>query len=374
MTKKLLILILSLHTVLGYSQDKLEIESQLIIDECNSMSVLNAFQSNDSIMLLVARLEISETDGNKLGVYKINDKGIIARTIISPKEFVAYKDLIPNDNQFLIIGSVFVEDDLEQDYLGSYDEKGNCNWTLKLEKKYEGIFQVKKSSFGYVAVSSGINGLFRYEIKSNGEILNKKSIPVNEYFIDAFITKDDRMLIVSLVLNKKGETEKWNLNLFDSNMSLLNQTSPDISDKFFVKKIIEYKNGFLIAGNQEGEYVSIPKIYIFNENLELINNSTFHFEPAHYKFKSDFQINDIVYNKSDNTFWASGITKVVNDETNIATQMDENSLLNYKLIDLTNGVWRNNKILVKSNNKIVFFGDSRKHDKTGTDIKMIKFK
>ncbi len=374
MTKKLLILILFFHSALGYSQDKLAIDSELIFDEYNSMSVLNAFELNDSIMLLAARLEISETDKNKLGLYKINDKKIIAKTIISPKEFLIYKDLIPTDNQFLIIGSLFVEDDLEQDCLSNYDEKGNCTWTLKLEKKYEGILQVKKSSFGYIAISSGINGLFRYEIKSNGEIQNKVRIPINEYLVDAHITRDYKMLIVSLILDEKGETEKCNLSLFDSNMSLLNQTSPDISDKFFLKKIIEYKNGFLIAGNEEGEYVSIPKIFIFNENLELINNSTFHYEPVHYKFKSDFQINDLIYDKSKDTFWASGITKVVNDETNIVIQMDENNLLNYKLIDLTDGVWENNKIIVKSNNKIVFFGDSRKNDENETEIKMIKLK
>ncbi len=374
MTKNLLILILIFSSFHGIAQDNLEIDSEVVIDKYNSMSVLNAFALNDSIICLAARLEISQTDRNKLGIFTIHDRKIISETIISPEEFVAFREVINHNNQFIVLGSVFTDNDFEQDYLASYDEKGNCNWTLKLEKKYEGIFDVTKFSTGLVAISSGTEGLFRYEINNKGEMFSKQKVPTHGYYLDAITSKAGKTLIVSIILNEKGETENWNLYLFDSELKLDKQISIELPDKFFAKKVIEYKNGFLIAGEEEGKYAAIPKCYFFDENLEMINIYSFHYQPAHYKFKSNFRINDVVYDELNETFVASGITNVVNDETNILILLDEYSMLNHKLLDKSAGIWKNNDIIINSNNQIVFIGDSKKQTNAETKIKMINFK
>lgn len=102
-------------------------------------------------------------------------------------------------------------------------------------------------------------------------------------------------------------------------------------------KLMEYANGYLLAGNIDPDR-SIPLMYFIGYDLNLKKSIKYHFEPEHYKFKSSFRIKDIIYSQIQNDFIACGFTKVVNDETNIVFIFNDNQLLTYKLLDKT-GIW-----------------------------------
>jgi hypothetical protein len=67
-------------------------------------------------------------------------------------------------------------------------------------------------------------------------------------------------------------------------------------------------NGFIVACNLV-EPTKIPLIMFFYKELHLIKSQTDHYEPENWKFKSNFQINDIQYDTINNIFYACGITK-----------------------------------------------------------------
>ncbi|PXY02046.1 hypothetical protein DF185_05220 [Marinifilum breve] len=338
------------------------------------MSVLKAVKLNDSIVLLAAQVNTSEVDKNKLAIYLLKGDKITSKTILKPKEYMNYQDVIPMNKGILVTGSIFTDDDLEQDYITYFDFKGDCKWNLGLEKKYEGIFRLEKTSDGIIALSSGNEGLFSYEINYKGVILKKEQIPVGNYLIDAFINKDEHILITSVVLNNEGETVNWDIHLFNSNLELIAHNSPGFPDAFTVEDIIETDENYLIVGDVELNNALIPQSYTIDKDLQLSHSASYHYQPAYYKFKSNFQLNDISLIKSKNLFIASGVTKVVNDETNIIFLIDEYSMINHKMLDLSGGIWKNNNVIVRDNNQVVVFEDVLKPDGFNTYIKKVNLK
>lgn len=374
MLKKTLAIIFICLSSIVFSQNNLIIDSELIIDDYYSMSVLKAVELNDSIVLLAARVNTSEVDKDKLVIYQLKGDKLNSKTILKPKEYMNYRDIIPLNKGIIVTGSIFTDEDLEQDYITYFDFKGDCKWNLGLEKKYEGIFHLEKTSDRLITLSSGNEGLFRYEINAKGKILKKEQIPVGNYLIDAFINKDEDILITSVVLNNEGETVNWDIHLFNLNLELIAHSSPGFPDAFTAKNIIETDENYVIFGDVELEDTMIPQSYTIDKDLQLSHSASYHYQPAYYKFRNNFQLNDISLIKSKNLFIASGVTRVVNDETNILFLIDEYSMINNKMLDISGGIWKNNNVIVRDNNQVVVFENVLKPDSFNTYIKKVDLK
>lgn len=372
MTKKLVFVIFIFIPLLGFSQSGIDLISEKTISEYRSISIFKALNFKDTLYL-ACRVKENEKRSERLALLKIIGDSIFSKTLFKLKEYVNYSDILTLNQGFLLVGSTFIEDEKAQDYLGYFNHTGQEIWNLKLEKKYEGIIKVFKSQNHLTVITNGIKGLFKYIISYDGDVINKSTIPAYNYIIDALETVEGKILVLSITLNENGASEKWNINFFSEDLIDKKYSSPDFENRFFPEKILEYHDGFLIAGNLDSKHSFIPIIYFLNHNLEVKNKSLYHYEPEHYKFKSSFQLKDIKIHKQNNSIIASGITKVVADETNIIFELNEDQILNYEILDNSSGIWMNNTIFFKSNGGLVFLGDTKSKDGFNTCIQKVDF-
>jgi hypothetical protein len=96
--------------------------------------------------------------------------------------------------------------------------------------------------------------------------------------------------------------------------------------------------------------------------------------------RCSLQVNDIELNRQNGNFIASGIIRflyyntydITSEHFNIIFELNEDKILNYKILGKTGGIWENNNVLINNRN-FTFFGDYKIIDGLETEIKMIDF-
>lgn len=370
--KNIIVIIILLNSILGFSQTDLKLLQELIIKDYYHLSVLSVVQQGDKTYINCLAQD-ENININYPVIYTISNNQVITKTRLQPKDQVFYSDIKVANNHIVLIGAIFTGNDEEmQGYVGYFDFNCKELWNLKLEKSYEGIEKIFLSNEYFEVITNGIKGLFAYKIDYQGKILLKKEIKISNYIHDALKAIDFGFLVLSDSLNSNGESICLKLTKCDSDYRILQSQLIQSIDRFIPAKLMEYANGYIIAGNIDSDR-SIPLVYFVGFDLKMIKNNKYHFEPEHYKFKSSFRIKDIIYSQIENDFIACGVTKLLNDETNIVFTLNENKLLTYKLLDKT-GIWGNNKINNINENCFDLITDIKINDDFDTKIKMIKIK
>jgi len=366
------IFILLINSIIGFSQTDLKLSRELIIKDYYHMNVLSAVQL-DNKTYICCLVQDENINVNYPVIYAVSDNQIDSKIRLKSKEDVFYSDIKVVKNHILLIGATPTGKDEEmQGYVGYFDFNNNELWNVKLEKSYEGIEKVFLSNEFLEVITNGDNGLFAYKIDYQGKIMLKKPIKVYNYIHDAIKLNDSGFLILSDSLNSNGTSISLRLTKCDSKYRTQASQQIQSVDRFIPVKLIEYTNGYLLAGNIDSDR-SIPLVYFIGNDLKLKKSSKYHFEPEHYKFKSDFRVKDIIYSQSQNDFIACGLAKIVNDETNIVFTFNDTKLISFKLLDKT-GIWGNNKILNATSNSFDFITDFKINEDFDTKIKMVGIK
>lgn len=366
------VFILLINSIIGCSQTDFKISKELIINDYYEMNVLSTVQLDNKTY--IGCLVQNENLNNYYPViYTISNNQVDSKIRLTPKDEVFYSDIkIVNDHIMLIGGTPTGNDEEMQDYVGYFDFSNHEIWNVKLEKSFEGIAKVFLLNEYFEVITSGENGLFAYKIDYQGKVLIKKAIKIRNFIEDVLKTSDLGFLILSDSLNSKGESICMKLTKCDANYKILQSQQIKAVDRFLPLKMMEYYDGYIIAGNISSDK-SITTVYFIGFDLKLKNINKYHFEPEHYMYKSDFWIKDIIYSQSQKIFVACGIVKIVNDDTNIIFTLNENKLLSYKLLDKT-GFWGNNNIINVSNNSFYLITNFKINTNFDTKIKMIEIK
>jgi hypothetical protein len=372
MKQKIAIFILLTNSTFGFSQIDFQTNLELIIDDYYHMSVLNTEQIGDKTYISCS-VQDENINVSYPAIYVISNNKVISKVRLKPKYEVFFSDIKVIDKYIILIGVVpTVNDEEMQSYVGFFDFNSNELWNLKLEKLYEGIEKVFLSENYFEVITNGEKGLFAYKINYKGKTLNKKAINVGNYIHDVIKLNNLEFLILSDSLNSNGESISLKLTKCDTNYKIINSQTIESVQSFLPIKLMQYSNGFIIAGNIDTDR-SIPLVYFIGNDLKLKKYNRYHFEPDHYKFKSSFQIKDILYSQAQKDFIACGVAKIVNDETNIVFTLNEDKLLSNKLLDKT-GIWGNSKILILSDFIFNLVTDYKINDDFDTKIKMIEIK
>lgn len=354
----------------GFSQNDFEILKETDFDKYFTNSYFKSFYTNDTIVL-ISRIQEKNNNSVKLSVAKITDSILISEIVINNKDFIAFKDIFKYEENFIITGTIFPDNsEIEQNYLGAYNIQGFEIWSLLLDKKYEGIYNAKIIDTKIHIVSSGLDGLNSYIISNDGKLINKSKLTQNGFpLLSDFIDND--VLIISVKINSNGETEKWIIDWFDKDFNIKHQSIPEFEKRFFPIKILSYNDKVLIVGNLDDSNGSIPVVYIFDKELNLLQQRKLHYQPDNYKFKNDFRINDIKLISGN--IYCAGITKIRGTETNIIIKLKDFKITKYQTLDKSAGIWNSCGLLNYDNDKLIFMGDSEKTDYESI-IKMIKIK
>lgn len=372
MKKIIWIFTLLINSIIGFSQTDFKLSYELIIKDYYHMNVLSTVQHDDKTYICCL-VQDENLNVNYPVIYTVSNNQIDSKIRLKPKDEVFYSDIKVVKNHIILIGATPTGNDEEmQGYVGYFDFNNNELWNVKLEKSYEGIEKVFLSNEFFEVITNGDNGLFAYKIDYQGKILLKKPIEVYNYIHNAIKLNDSGFLILSDSLNSNGKSNSLRLTKCDSNYRTQASQLIQSVDRFIPVKLLEYTNGYLLAGNIDSDR-SIPLVYFVGFDLKMIKNNKYHFEPEHYKFKSSFRIKDIIYSQIQNDFIACGVTKIVNDETNIVFTLNYNKILTYKLLEKT-GIWGNNKISNINENSFDLITDFKINDDFDTKIKMIKIK
>lgn len=361
-----------MNSIIGFSQTDFKPSQELIIKDYYHMNVLSTVKLSDKTYICCL-VQDENLNLNYPVVYTISNNQVISNIRLKPKDQVFYSDIKVVNNHIILIGATPTGNDEEmQSYVGYFDFNNIELWNVKLEKSYEGIEKVFLSNESFEVITNGEKGLFAYKIDYQGRILLKKAIEVKNYILDALKVSDAGFLILSDSLNSKGESISMKLTKCDSNYKIQQSQIIQSVDRFSPVKLMEYKSGYIIAGNIDSDR-SIPLVYFIGYDLKLKKYNKYHFEPEHYMFKSSFRIKDILYSQKQNDFVACGVVQIVNDETNIVFTLNENKLISYKLLEKT-GIWGNNKVFKISDFSFDFITDYKINDDFDTKIKMIEIK
>jgi hypothetical protein len=372
MKKIIWIFTLLINSIIGFSQTDFTLSHELIIKDYYHMNVLSTVHL-DNKTYICCLVQDENINVNYPVIYTVSNNQVDSKIRLKPKDEVFFSDIKIVNNHIMLIGATFTGNDEEmQGYVGYFDFRNKEIWNVKLEKYYEGIEKVFLSNEYFEVITNGENGLFAYKIDYQGKVLIKKAIEVRNYIHDALKTSDFGFLILADSLNSNGESIGLKLTKCDSNYKILQSQQIQSVDRFLPVKLMEYNDGYIIAGNIDSDR-SIPLVYFIGLDLRLKNFSKYHFEPEHYMFKSDFRIRDIIYSQPQKAFIACGLAKIVNDETNIIFTLNENKLVSYKLLDKT-GLWGNNKINNVADNSFDLIMDFKINDDFDTKIKMIEIK
>ena len=368
MIRKLLTLILIINGFYSLSQNNIEIIKETDFDKYYINSYFKSFYTNDTIEL-VSRIQEKNSNAVKLSVAKYTDSVLISETVLKNKDFISFKNIFKVQDNFIITGTIYLGDsDIEQDYLGAYNDQGFEIWKLLLDKKYEGIYDTKIINNKIQIITSGLDGLNSHVITNDGKSRNTKKLPQNGFpLLAGFIDND--ILIISAKLNSNGETEKGIVDRFDKDFNLKHQTTPEFENRFFPLEILNCNNNIIIFGNLDDRNGSIPMIYIFDNELNFQQRRKLHYQPDNYKFKNDFRINDIKL--IGEKIYCAGTTKIRGIETNIIFELKDYKVTRYKLLDKSAGIWNSCGLLDLENDKLIFIGDAEKSDYESI-IKMIQ--
>jgi len=282
------------NSMIGLPQTDFKPSHELIINDYYHMSVICSEQLGGKTYVCCL-VQDENLNANYPVIYNISNNQVVSKIRLNPKDEVFYSDIKVVNNYIMLIGATPTGNGEEmQSYVGYFDFSSKELWNVKLEKSYEGMEKVFLSNEYFEVVTNGEKGLFVYKINYQGKILFKKAIGVNNYILDALKVSDLGFLILSDSLNSNGKSISLKLTKFDSNYKILQSQLIQSVDRFLSVKLMEYKNGYIIAGNIDSDG-SIPLVYFIGYDLKLKKYNKYHFEPEYYMFKSSFRLKDIVY-------------------------------------------------------------------------------
>jgi hypothetical protein len=215
-------------------------------------------------------------------------------------------------------------------------------------------------------------GLFYYKINIDGKVLEKESLSHLGYLIDIYKTEDSNYIFLGVLLNSHGESEGLQLVELNPKHEEIRKTIIKSTKSFIPERLDRNNSGFQIFGNLSDDR-SIPHCCFLDNNLNLLTCNSFHFEPAHYMFKSSFQLRDNYYDQSSNLFFGSGVTKVSNEDSNVIFSFNNDKIISYQILDKTS-IWGKNRILVKEANEVILATDFKLNNDFDTKIKLTTFK
>jgi hypothetical protein len=367
---KILLFLLLIQSSHSFSQLTIKSKGSINTDLYHT-SILGS-EMTDSKLYLGCRFQKKPIISDLPAVIILDNNIVVSQIKIQPKgDFWFYKIKVHND-KIIATGTTDTGKDEEmQDYIIYCDFNSKELWNLKLEKKYEGFNEVFFSKDYFELLTEGTKGTFLYKIDYSGQILDKREIRIKELIRGAIKTNNSDFLIIS----ESADGSSCFIHRIDKNCNII--LSRDLKHKDFFEdyKILEFESGFLIYSNMEKEIEKniprsiIPFCYFLNQDLDILSSGEFHFEPEYYKFKSDLRLKDAYYDTSKKIFIASGIVKIVNEETNIVLTFNQAKVLFHKLFDKS--PFGGCNILGKSKEDYFLLEDIKVADESDSKIKMI---
>jgi hypothetical protein len=368
MKKFLLTIFILIECFWGFSQSDFITISEMTLSDYDQMKVISAEKVNENIYLS-SRIVHNGYANYTTELLVIKNNKLENRFLLEPVEQIFFSEIKFLGKGIILVGETPSGDDEEmQDYICYFDLNKKLIWSLKLEKKYEGITKSFFSEEYFEILTDGLKGFYKYKISYKGKILEKKTISVRNYIWDVINLKNTNYLIFADSLSEEGELRKSRLTLLDKDLNIINSKAFKPIDSYLPFKLLEIDNGYVIVGNVESER-TIPYLYFINKDLSIRKSLSYHYEPEHYQFKNNLKINDI-YSISSNTFIATGSVGNMTDITNIIFTLNEDKLLKHKRYD-SSGLWGNNCIVYLSPNLFAFFEDVVKNEYFETNIKLI---
>jgi hypothetical protein len=391
MNKKLTFIFFLFNSLICLSQTEIEINNEKLINNYSIMSVFKAQMFDDTIYL-ASRALINSLDDNYLFISKIFNGDILTNKLLELKEneFARFHDLVKFKNGYILVGQAVKHKNVYVS-IGYLNNSGSVIWSLKLKKKTESFLKIHVTVNNIEIFTRSSKGIFRYILGFDGKILSKEKVPVsNGFTISVNVFTNNNYLVLSTIMNERGETGEYNIDLFDHDLNLINNKIAYFNLYFRPIKIFHYNNEYIFIGNSSGN----PWIYFLDQNLTLRKTSYYYYHPEQDKLhcylhnyhpeqdklRCSLQVNDIELNRQNGNFIASGIIRflyyntydITYEHFNIIFELNEDKILNYKILGKTGGTWENNNVLINNRN-FTFFGDYKIIDGLETEIKMIDF-